>query len=434
MRFRSMSSNNQKFSAEEFMKIAFGLEDHHVIFNKFFCITKPVFSEDIPTACVAFDKIGDCINFMINPKFWSESSFEKKKFIASHECLHVILSHGFRMTNLHKGERKIANVAMDLVVNHMLVDRFGFNRQEVDPKNEFCWLDNVLKEKLDAKQIKLSPERSFEHYFNIIKENADRIETFEFDDHEGLDSFNCKEFVDKFKKQLEECNTDEMQSLKELIEAGKLKEGNGGKETSSGKQAGSEAGDLWRQIDLSRPVYKKKWETIIKGLCRKSLSTIEVEQWARKPRRLTNISSNCFLPSDMEIDEVERSRPSIWLYLDTSGSCSDLAPRFLKAARSIPPKHFDVRAFCFDTKVYEIDLKDGKLAGFGGTSFQCIDAMVRKEIRKGIKHPDALVVVTDGYGDHINMEKPKSWYWLLSENVRDCIPSDCHIYDLKQFE
>ena len=56
-----------------------------------------------------------------------------------------------------------------------------------------------------------------------------------------------------------------------------------------------------------------------------------------------------------------------------------------------------------------------------------------KEKNKG-KYPDAVFVITDGYGDPVKPEFCKKWYWFLSHNYRACIPKECNVYDLKNYE
>ena len=43
--------------------------------------------------------------------------------------MHVILNHGHRSKD--SKNKNAANVAMDIVVNHLLVDRFGFIREKI---------------------------------------------------------------------------------------------------------------------------------------------------------------------------------------------------------------------------------------------------------------------------------------------------------------
>ena len=102
-------------------------------------------STEIPTACVRFDKAGQTIDFLINHDYWNTLTNEQKKFVICHECLHVILYHGLRINNLFDNDLNIANQALDIVVNHLLIDRFDFNRSDVDPDNKLCWVDTVFQ-------------------------------------------------------------------------------------------------------------------------------------------------------------------------------------------------------------------------------------------------------------------------------------------------
>ena len=55
------------------------------------------------------------------------------------------------------------------------------------------------------------------------------------------------------------------------------------------------------------------------------------------------------------------------------------------------------------------------------------------EKNKG-KYPDAVFIITDGYGDPVTPEISKRWYWFLSCNYRGCIPKECNIFDLADYE
>ena len=112
-------------ASEEFLSISRRLECHHAIFNQLWSMSRPVMTEDVPTLAVLFDKVGECIDFKINPNFWSTLTDLQKDFVIAHECLHVILYHGFRISNLEPHQRGLANMALDVVVNHSLVSQFG---------------------------------------------------------------------------------------------------------------------------------------------------------------------------------------------------------------------------------------------------------------------------------------------------------------------
>lgn len=420
---------------EEFLDLSRSLEEHHSIFYKFWKLGNPEWTKRVPTAAVAFDKIGDCVQFMLNKDFWEQRTFQQKKFIIAHECMHVIFYHGVRSTLIARDEKDIANRAMDIVVNHTLVDSFGFDRELIDPNNEYVWLDNTFPGQ------NVPGGKSFEYYFDLLrkkkKDNPDDKNKPEkgnpgdgqgelVDSHDFLDSFNDKAFEDMLGKELNKF--DVPAALEDMVQ----------REISDIqneiKQAGLTPGKSF-VLAKSKKVIKQKWETVIKHWAQKFSFQKEEEQWLRKSRRMYGMdTAGMFVPSEQEVEEEEKSRICVWFFQDTSGSCQHLANRFFNAAESLDPKRFDVKMFCFDTKVYETTLQSKKLYGFGGTSFTCIDNYIKSEVAKGKKYPRAVFVITDGYGDNVKPEMPDRWNWFLSENYRSCIPKECKIYDLKDFE
>ena len=59
--------NPINISKEEWMNISSSLEDYHAVFYKLWQIGRPVFNEDIETAAVQFDQIGEFVYFHFNP-------------------------------------------------------------------------------------------------------------------------------------------------------------------------------------------------------------------------------------------------------------------------------------------------------------------------------------------------------------------------------
>ena len=148
---------------EEWMKISLALEEHHAVFYKVWQMGKPIFDESIPTACVQFDEHGNFIMFRFNPEFWSRLDFKNKLWVICHEALHIVLNHGIRAKEAGVNS-KAANIAMDIVVNHSLSANFGFDREEVDNWEEYCWVDTVFKDKKP-----LPPHNEmFEYYYNLF--------------------------------------------------------------------------------------------------------------------------------------------------------------------------------------------------------------------------------------------------------------------------
>lgn len=429
-------ANYGPIPSEEFVRISNSLERHHAVFYKLWNLGAPYYTDITETAFVAFDKLGDCVQFGVNKKFWDYLTDYEKEFVVCHECMHVILSHGRRINFDATG---IANIAGDIVINHLLVKRFGFDRSKIRDVDKYCWIDTVFKDKKVLNTVK--PDESLEYYYNLIKNemeskggknsgsSGDTPSTV--DDHgkmmPGEDS-------DQINKKLSDGLSDEEKnSIKDMIEK------HFEQDNKSVCGRGTEAGNTWIFVNVGEVKKKRKWETVIQKWANRFLFVAdkEIEQWARTNRRMTFMNSEFFLPSEMEVEafDEEKKKIPVWFFQDTSGSCSHLAKRFFTAAKTLPTDRFDIRMFCFDTRVHETSLESGKLYGFGGTSFTCIEEYIQQEILKNkCEYPLAVFVITDGYGDNVYPKYPKNWYWFLSTSSRSCIPKECNIFQLSNFE
>ena len=144
-----------------------------------------------------------------------------------------------------------------------------------------------------------------------------------------------------------------------------------------------------------------------------------------------------FLPVEKDGDRKGKGkRTNVWFFMDTSGSCVGMKDKFFESALSFPKDKFDLRCFCFDTQVYDINLDDGKLYGFGGTSFNIIEDRIQQVIKKeNLRYPDAVFVFTDGYGNAVHPQKPERWHWFLDGyQTKSCIPKQSSIYQLSDFK
>jgi predicted metal-dependent peptidase len=396
---------------EQFLKISRELERHHSLFYILWEMGVPVFTKSIKTAGVKFDRDGNVINFLFNTEFWDSLSDYEKSFIICHECLHVCLSHGTRTKN--DKTPKITNIALDIVVNHMLVRKFDFNRDKLSNElnNSLCWVDTVFYDEE-------SDNECFEYYYNRIKKECTTFMS-SIDDHSGLSESDWNEAGQEINKKL---THEEKHNLEETLVS-----------------TGTTAGSLLIKADMSEPVKKKrKWETVIKSWSKKYIKKglKETEQWARLNRRFSFCSTDMFLPSEMEIEDKEenKNKIDILFFQDTSDSCFSFKDRFFKAARSLPENKFNIEFCCFDTEVYETSIESGELYGFGGTSYQVLEEYITKKVNDGQKYPEAIFVISDGYGDSICPKYPKRWYFFLSTSYTLCIPEECNILQLKDFE
>ena len=425
-----------KLSYQEYNEIHESLVGYHAVFYKFWGLVRPSYSDEVPTACVSFDPDAKCIDFLINKTFWDTLSPMQKEFIICHECMHVISSHFHRAGSKMSSE---ANQAMDVCVNESLVKYFGFDRSKFDPSNDYCWLDTVFEEKDEA-----LPWHSFEYYYNLlIKKSEEAPQDGSGDgtdpaksnqggggelinDHSGLGKLP----EDASQEILDELSEEEAEVLENVS-----RDSSKG-EQESGQLAGTGAGGLEQNIAKRSARRKKKWETLIKKFEKKMCRDESHEDnWALTPRRMHNLSSTLFLPSEIEqeLRRTESIRIQTWFFMDTSGSCWDLAPRFHKAAASLDPDKFDVKYFAFDTLVYEVDLKKKKLKGGGGTSFRILTNFIYNQ-KKAKPH---VWILTDGYGNNMNIpdNQRKKWNWFLTDNsTEQFVPKGCKVHRLKDFE
>lgn len=419
----------------EYFKISRTLESNHVLFSRMWTMGEPIFTTDIPTAAVTFDKkTGEQLSYLFNPDYFDKLDDYQKSFVISHECLHIILSHGKRSFEFDNA--MLCNVAMDLVVNHMLVEKFGFDRNAVYDQQNLCWVDTVF-----GPDSEVRTDGTFEYYYNLLKSDSTAqsragktqlVDSHNWEASYGAESGeNKNDGVDNLNKQIVEAMEGEVQKMPDI---GKHIQADNQEDLES-KLAGNVAGNGYLQLK-PKPIIKYKWETIIKKWSRViQRKEKEKEQWARKNRRISDLPTKMMLPSYMEYEHENKGMIDVWFFQDTSGSCQSLAPRFFAAARSLNPKRFNVKMFCFDTKIYPTTLESGKLYGFGGTSFCIIEQYIQSEIRsKDIPYPAAVFVITDGYGDAVIPEQPKKWYWFLSTDYKMLIPNTCNIYKLSDFE
>lgn len=434
---KPQEETTRRFDREEWETIGDGLQNFHSIFSKFWSMGKPQFTRKVGTLAVYFDKLGDLIEFNINPEFWDTCTDEQKVFFICHEVTHVLFYHGFRINCLKtQKDLQIANLALDIVVNHFLTDNLGFTRELVDPEDKLCWVDTVFP---DVKKRPMAGKH-FEYYYNLIQQEIEQngqkskaSGMSSIDEHESLESFIDKNFEEKMKESLDRTDQEAIDQSPEMKE---MARGELDKANKGGKEAGPTSGNSWLLARTKKVIPKRKWETVIKNWASKYLEEKVMEQWTKEHRRLVNMPKDFLIPAEHEVEEYEKKRIPVWFFQDTSGSCAHLADRFFAAAESLPEDRFIVKMHCFDTRVFETDLKSKKLYGFGGTSFTCIENYIQNELKKNAKlrYPEACFIITDGYGDRVTPEKANRWFWFLSEKYTECIPKECKTFDLKDFE
>jgi len=410
---------NVTITNQEWSDLCSALLDHHSLFYKIGEMGRPCLTDSIPTACVTFDKNGNFINFLFNPEFWSKSSFYEKTFVLCHECLHLILRHGHRFKD--SKENITANYAMDIVVNHSLVNRFGFIRENISGWEDLCWVDTIFKNK-KINNLDIPQDETAEYYLNLIKRvfSNDKsfvqklVDTHEFGDGDDKELFN---------KLNNELSPDEKESIRKFYD-------------KHSQKAGCQSGNILHFASNSKVTVKKRWESVVKKWSQNRIVSIgkDNDQWARKHRRFMFLDSGFFLPSEFEVEDfdLEKGKLKVLFFLDASGSCWHLKDRFFAAAESLPKKYFEVELFSFDTQVFSTDFKQRRIKGGGGTSFSIIENYIQSNCKD--KYPDGVWIMTDGYGDSVRPAHPEKWFWFLAQNsTSQYIPQNSSKFDLEEF-
>lgn len=485
-------------SDEDYFDISYYLKDKHSIFSKFWEIGKPTFSEKIPTAAVMIDKETKAVSFVFNPCFWKYNDDYSKRFVICHEMLHLILNHAIRIKDAEKQNIPIINVCLDIVVNHLLVNKFEFNRDKINGFSkafvdaagnkygitedkvfnnykDFCWVETVFDpQKYPERVVKTngqipSNRLSFENYYNLFPKNGQQSSPADgqsgcksegkgenevgaglpntVDNHDGLNEITQEEIEKILKKFADNLSQEEKDDIEEMIndhfQEPNQKEGDGNS-GNGGQKAGTMAGNvfMFSKIDPKMVKKKQKWETVIKKWVAKKMKFVskEKEQWTRISRRMTMLPRDFFIPSEYEVEEkfLDKDKIEVYFFLDTSGSCVGHSDRFFKAAASLSEEKFKLRLFCFDTKVYQVDFVSKKLSGFGGTSFDCIENKIQEIMKKeNVPYPQSVWILTDCFGTKVDPQHSDRWYIFMTENHCNptyYFPRGCNFFELKEYE
>lgn len=401
-------------SSSEWVNTAHSLEEHHALFYQCWQMGKPRFDPSIPTAAVRFNRSGDFLEFVFNPDFWASLTAYERLFIIAHECLHVLLNHGLRTANTKDNLR--TNWALDIVVNHMLVTNFGFDRSRLRGQGDWCWVDTIFADRPDMGKI--PTDAAFEFYLNLIPQSP-TVKVRLVDDHSTLPD-DWRKVVGKLNQVL---SPEELGTLKDAVER------------HCQDQLPGVGEGLWQFVNPGSVRKNKKWETVIKNWSKMYLRDVErnQEQWLRIDRRFASLQSGLFLPSEQEEVDDRGDRIEVYFFLDTSGSCYHLKDRFFRAAKSLPEERFKIRLFCFDDKVEETTLESERVYGGGGTRFCIIEDKIR-EVQE-VAYPEAVFIITDGCGSHVQPLHPQRWHWFLTQyRSYSFIPEASKKYNLADYE
>jgi predicted metal-dependent peptidase len=315
-------------------------------------------------------------NFYYNTRFIKMLRPKEVEFLFGHEVLHVVYDHFGR-----RGERHpmLSNVAADYCVNADLKKhRVG----------EFITSVPCLYEsKYEG--------MSYEEVYDDLYKNAEKIDINELiqkllDDHmedeDGDVDGKGKDGNSRTKRP--QLTAEEKAAIRDEIKEAMLS-------AAQTCDAGNIPAGVKRIIqDLTEP--KMNWRELIRQQIE---STVKSDfTWLRTSRKGWDMDA--IMPGMKTQEAID-----ICVMVDMSGSISDSQGRdFISEVKGIMETFEDYRIHigCFDTEVYNMqvftadnleDIAEYKLAGGGGTNFDCFfDYFKKEEIE-----PKKLVVFTDGY-------------------------------------
>lgn len=412
---------------EKFLNVSRKLECYHAIFSKVWQMGRPVILDDdrtCPTAAVTFNRDGDFIQFLFNRKFLESLSPDEVCAIVSHECLHVILNHGKRGKGLIP---EISNIAMDVTINEMLVDKFGF-KKDLPVWKDKCFIDTVFT----SRNIQVEQEREFEHYYEKLMENTKTVNIsfgkgkgdVLMDDHSELPD----DIDDAIRNAVAKMSDEEINSLADKI--GETK-GDAEEDGPKSRKAEDGSGFSWVRKTLN-PKKSSLWEKIIRNWSILKIREQNKQQWRRTNRRyVCAFKGSKFLFPSYESDPNKKAEKiDIVFFMDVSGSCHMDSEKFFRAAKTIPTDRFNIDAYAFDTGITKVNINKDELPYGGGTSFhQLEEHLLAMRI-----YPAAVFVLTDGYGSNVSIRYPERWNVFLTCNYKNCFPKDVNFFDFNKME
>lgn len=436
--------------------LLFKLSNFNNIFQTFWMIGTPVFTNHVQTAAVGFDPQHYKVYMFINPDFWNDLDLNNKAFVICHECLHIILNH-FKRSEIFINEgfkHEIINIAQDISINEMLVNGFGFIRSDIKNWESFCFVDTVFSiESIIKNQI--HKYGTFGYYLDLLKKdkkankkelvdqhsenkgsNSDEKSTgFSKDEIDRFISNKYKE-ADSFSEYLE----DEINSHVSDYDKNDFSEKIKDEIEENIKLFGAGNVPFGKYINIQNIGKKKQkgWEIIVKNHVKSIIKkeTVIKDSWIGMDRKYIALyDEGLLLQSPAEQEKRIPEKYNLVFFLDASGSCLNHANRFVELLKSIPDDKFKITAYSFDTELYPINLKDSKVRGCGGTNFRILNEEIDKITKDENRHPDAIFIVTDGDGQYINPAKPHLWHWILTpRHTKRAIHKNSKTHLMSKFE
>ena len=367
--------------------------------KRVFHLGQPCFVDTGSTASLVVSPEGRPL-FLFNRRFFDRLEPHALAFVLLHEAAHWAFHH-----HLRRQERlpMVWNIAADLVVNQFLLRCVGFDKIG-DPDFLKFLGTAILFENMNLCAPSQFARLTAEEAYDLLNKDLKHV----------LGSTRRLTACDEHAWSLEETEgSSQAGQIEGLIT--QIQEAFRECVPSWGNQA---LGDM-RTVGGAVEPARLNWDLVLSNRIASCIMLAFEQRWAPPNRKIAWLYPEVLLPSDQEI---EKSRSSVLLAIDASGSISNtVLTRLLGLARSIPPDRVELAAISFDTTTYSLDIwaKAPQIRGGGGTSFGAIESFATRLPR----YPDLIVVLTDGYASRPTVRHPARWFWLVtprgtSRNIR----------------
>ena len=428
-----------KFDIEEYFKIKRKISDFDSYYSALYDLSSIEYNKDVETACVSFDKKSNSLSMQINYDFWNKLEEEEKIFVILHELSHIVLNHIQRIISMDL-DFDIANIATDIVVNHMLNDKLGINR-DLFNWDKYYWVENTFPGQ------NIPNSKNFEYYYNILIDNSPKEEKLLVGNH----SENQLESKDKEpKKESNNVKSENKDMLKEILEKNpnvfdKISDSIFKKNIDSVKELIEQPIKNFKEEDAFEDIKEEDLNISLKKLINilspnKKIKEKNKSTWVGQNRRYASFlknNNNMYLPNEISIEDKDKKE--VWIFMDTSGSCKNMFNYFGKISKELlKNKEVNCRAFSFDDYCVEININKPIRATYGSNSggFDCIEEKVKELMKKEhVKYPDNIVVLSDGgvsFKLKDSLLKPKKWILLIdNEYKKDLTPPGGKYFNIK---
>lgn len=173
------------------LKLLSSLTKYGKLFKIAYEMGTPIYTDEVKTAAVTFrysqESSKPIVQYLFNPNFYLSLNDDEKCFVIAHEALHLFFNHLELIKELNLNPR-VANIAMDIVINETLVNSYGFSSEL--PILKSALLLNTVFTSEEIQQHHLNQMSGFMTFYELLKDKDLGGLPNSLDDHEYMNEQN----------------------------------------------------------------------------------------------------------------------------------------------------------------------------------------------------------------------------------------------------